>query len=114
MRYNNENNMPNFNFFDFIQQFVDSHAAAGAAGGAIRAISKRETLTRILLFAVVGAVAASYLAPVLTWTAIEYLAPKNPDQALGGVGKAMGFATGLAGMQMSGLLEKVFEKWLKK
>ena len=107
MRYNNENKMPNFNFFDFIQQFVDSYAAAGAAGGAIRAISKRETLTRILLFAVVGAVAASYLAPVLTWTAIEYL-------ALDGVGKAVGFATGLTGMQMSGLLEKVFERWLKK
>lgn len=106
--------MPNINIFELLQQIANGNAGAGAAGGLVGAISKKETLARIFLSMFVGSLAAYYLTPVLVWTALEYINTQNPEKLAITISPFLGFAIGLVSMGLSDIIERLLGKWLNK
>ena len=106
--------MPNINMFELLQQLANGNAGAGAAGGLVGGISKKETAGRIILSMFVGSIAAYYLTPVLVWTAIEHISTAQPEKLALTISPFLGFAIGLVSMGLSDIIERLLGKWLNK
>ena len=106
--------MPNFNIFELLQQIANGNAGAGAAGGLVSAISKKEAIARIFLSMFVGSIAAYYLTPVLVWTAVKYINPDQPETLILTISPFLGFAIGLVSMGLSDIIERLLGRWLSK
>lgn len=97
---------------ELINQITQTHVGAGAAGGAVRGISRKDSIIRVALSILVGGVSAAYVAPVLIWGAGRYFQIDVNSIAEFNTlfGPFVGFSVGLVSMELSLLVECLISK----
>ncbi len=97
---------------DEIFSLFNSNTAAGAAGGAVRGISKRETWIRIALLSIAGGFSSAYLTPIVIWTTIYYfeISGNEIHEFKEASRQAAAFVLGLMAVELITMIESAWKK----
>lgn len=95
--------------FTVLEQALTHYSTAGAAGGLVKSVSRRETLGRVILSTAMGGLSSYYLTPVLLWAvAFQLGLDGNKMAAFESVAPAaMGFFLGITTTKITEILERL-------
>lgn len=101
---------------DILRTALNSHFAAGVAGGFVRSFHVKEAFGIAAMRALAGGVSAHFITPIIIWAAPRFIDITQSDISTfnGPAGAAISFLVGLMGIMLSTVIEKVIMERFKK
>lgn len=89
--------------------FAKADAIAGAIGGITRSMSIKDTITRIIISALIGGAVAYYLAPLVTIVLVVYAEdyPEVGEHLIANGRNPIGFFIGFVSMYLTTIVDTV-------